>query len=83
LVRLIGGNGRKAANDSFDLNIWWNLNILRPGESFHTLLLFPPSNLTHRYQETDSILLFFPVFGKPFAVAFNDPDRETGTGKGG
>jgi hypothetical protein len=29
LVRQIGENGRKAGNDSFGLNIWWNLNILR------------------------------------------------------
>ena len=29
MVRLIEENDRKVGNDSFSLNIWWNLNILR------------------------------------------------------
>ena len=61
MVRLIKENDRKAWNNSFDLNIWWNLNMLRDTLKgvrpiiYLTLLSFYPEFIEYRLKQSTSI----------------------------
>jgi len=49
---LIGENSREEQNDSFGLNIWWNLNILRDalkGSGQSNLVLLSPVGVSGAY----------------------------------